>query len=1145
MNWLSALPFIGGGLAAAGLAGLSFLGNSRAAQEFSQVSNPVLPVEETPEAPPLAPVDDYGGAKDSLLPALTSVSNRENRWGNLFKVLGKVKIYPALAVEPAATAVGIVQTISGIFECGPGELAFSDPKIAGRPISEFPTLTLEYQYGKDGDAPITVYTQATSTVNPNETLIIEAAPKVVTKTAGRTATRIGVNVTFPRGLYKRNATTGAIEPYTVRIWVGVYNSTTNAAYVGEYVDITAAQTVPYFWYKEYTVPEALHKVSMLRYTPNQSTSPDIVDECIWTDLIAYGSGPLFYDFKNSEGQTVKFARIGYRAQATENLSGSLGEFSIIASSKFPVWDGTSWSAPVETANPAWLICGLLRSPFCYRPATDAEIDLPRFKEFADFCDEKGFKYNFAVPGERSLYETCQAVARAGRAFFYVRDGKYSVLIEKPVETIAAHFTMRNIIANSFSAKYSYVEPPDYVNCDFINKEKDYQQDLYPVYDDGKVKNVDFKSDQMSFEGVDDPNQIYKLIRYYLAQNRLVTGFYQFSTDVEGLLCEFGDRIKVTHERLGWGLGQGRITAVATGGGGVITGITLDTEQVMDLSTRFQVTIRLKTGGLVTREVVAIAGATKTLTFVSSIPNTGTLPAPGDMVSFGVFGNDTRDLRILSVQTQPDLSHTIYAVDYIPQVYEADAGAIPPFVSVIDRPRRVDRTVPVPKILSAQSDESVLDLDIDGSLRVRILLTIGASPVTIQSYEYKHRLTGSEQWSPIRQVDASGGSISIYEVEEGKEYDIAVRARNGNFFSDSWAYENQHLVIGKTTKPPSVMLVYRKPSSNVMGWVDIVRPRDFSHYEIRMALGDNENYDQATVIGRTTDTQIDLGAFAKGLKTFSVKAVDTSGNQSEEPAILKTDFGDISEQNVEYVEAHHPLFPGTKTNCSVVSDKLVADGVGDDVYSDDDEAFMYSGNDDDDFYRGTYSEAIYEDVFVIPTGFTPPFRWYIRSNIVASGYRIEYKPPVESYFYSDGPLGPDELVYSNDDNDDVYDDEFGDWLPFPTNGVELDGAYSIPYRIVLFAGVVQGQIIELQNVIDLPDKVVYYNDVAISASGTRLPTPADFSRTDYVSVTLQSATGKIAFVTEKNSPLGPLVIVQDRATGAGVTGTVDAEVRGIA
>lgn len=1153
MSFLSgfkrALPYIGGGLALSSLIGLSFMGNSRSANDYSSLANPVVSPTQVPDSPDLVPVDNYGGAKDTMISSLTGVANRENRWGTVPKVYGKkVKLYPLQACIPTPGVAGVTQTLSGIFECGPGELAFEQPQIAGRPLSEFPTVSLEYQYGKAGDAPFTLHSNLGATVSPGTPLPNPPLTRV-SKLAGRECNRVGILITFPNGLYSRNAQTGALEPRSVMFSISGVDSATGAGLFGAYnaLEVTGQQVTPKFAYIEYSFPRCLPRVEILRYAPDDSTSPDIVDAAEWTQLIAYDSGPLFYDHYNSQGQLVRMARIAYRATSAENLNGTMGEFSILATSKLPIWDGSTWSAPTETANPAWIICDILRSAANYNPMVDAQIDLPRMLEFAQWCDSKGFEYNKVVEGDQDVYTLCQEVANAGRAVFFMRDGKASVLIDKPVSTIAQHFSPRNIIFQSFSSKFSFVEPPDYLDVTWVNPGVDWQQDSYQVYDDGKVKGTHFKRDaSLALPGVTKSDQVYKLARYFQAVNRLRTGFYQFSADIENLRCEIGDRIRVTHDRLGWGLGSGRITAVSTDGGGNVTGVTLDAAQTMDAASRFSARVRLANGDTVVREVTAINGTTKTLTFTTSIPTGGTLPAVGDLVLFGELDNESRDLLITGIELAPDLSATIYAVDYAPQVYDADAGAIPPFVSVISRPRTIERTPAAPVILYAQSGESVLDSDIDGSLRTRILLTLQAALVTVTDYEYEVAPAGSEAWSPTRRVAATGGSLSVYEVEDGKRYDVRLRARAGNWVSLDWTYLRDHFVVGKTTKPPSVTTVYRLPNSNTIGWPEIDRPRDFLAYQIRAALGDNENYDQATILCAGTNTnQFDLGAHARGLKTIFVKAVDTAGNQSETAAILKTDFGDISQQNVEWTFAHHPTFPSNKTNCTVDAGELKADDDGANFYSSDDNANIYSNNDEDDFYTVMYKEATYEDSFTPPPELTPPYRWYMQSNISASGHRIEYLALSDSNFYSDTPGAGDEPFYESDDNANMYVDETSTWLPFPTNGIELNGVRTIPWRIVLFGGVHQGRIIELTHVLDLPDKVVYFNDFIVGDTGSRLPTTTEFSRVDYISLTLQDAAGKLSSYSEKASPLGPLVKVFDRATGAGVAGIVDAEVRGIA
>lgn len=1138
----TALPFLGFGAGLASLIGLSFFGQSRDSQQFSQVDNPVVPITSIAEDPPLPPADDFGGAKDSLLPALTGVSNRENRWGHSFKVFGKCRIYPALAAEPYPTATGAVQTISGVFDCGPGELAFSEPQINGRPISEFPSLTLEYHYGKASDTPFTLYTQAVSNVKVNEELVITTAPVVVSKQAGRQANRIGVNITFPNGLYQRNSTTGVIEDSSVTFFVSLTDAQGNAP-VAEYVTATAKQSTPYFLYREWAVPDGLYTVRVLRYTPATNATPNVVNNSTWTDLVAYGAGPAFYPHYNSIGQRVYMAEIAYRAQATASLNGSLGEFSILASSKFPIWDGTTWSDPAETNNPAWLIVGALREAFAYRPAVDAQIDLPRFLEFANWCTSKNFTYNRAIPGEMTLYEACQEIARAGRAVFFVRDGKFSVCIDKPVEIVSQVFTERNIIKGSLSMKLSLIEPPDYLAVDWINPANDWQLDVYKVYDDGKSAGTHFKRDTLSMPGVTNSDQVYKLTRYYMAQNRLRTAVYQWSADIENIICELGDRVTLTTSRLGAGLGQGRISAITTNGGGAITTITLDSPQVLDLNSRYGLRIRLADNTTVVVEVQAVAGLVKTFTLITPLASAAVNPAVGDLCAFGEYQQEGRDIIVTGVKLNPDLSATIYGVDYAPEIFQADSGTIPPYVSVVSRPRRLDRTVPTPKILFAQSDETVLDEDIDGSLRVRILLTLEAPITTIDSLEYEISPAGANAWSVPRSVSAAGGAISIFEVQQGSAYDIRVRAIRGNFRSDAYAYVYNHLVIGKSSKPPSVTMLFRKPNSTKIGWPEIERPRDFFAYQVRAAFGDAEAWDQAMILGEAvTINEFDLGAFAKGLKTIMVKAVDTSGNFSDTPAVLKTDFGDISEQNVEFEYDHHPAFDGTKTDATVSGGILYADDDGANFFKADDNLDFYGSDDSADMYTVQYKTAGYSYIFMPDPSFAFPYRYYHRADISASGYAVEYRAMTESNFYSQVPNADSQPFYGLDDAANFYAEDFGPWLPFPTNGLEIQALTQVPVRFTLFGGQYQGRITSLTDVIDLPDLEIYYNDFAVAPGGSRLPTTGDFSRIDNISITVQDATNKSATYTEKNSPLGPLITVF--SGGVSVSGSVDVIVRGI-
>ncbi len=1144
----NAAPFVGSSLLATGAIGAGLAFNSWGASRKVIETNSFVPTFQIPEdVPPLPQDDDFGGAKDIVIASLTGVSNKENRWGDVPMLFGiDVEFHPPLAVQPAVSATSTYQTISGIFECGPGELEFKEPKIDGRAISEYPSVVVEYQYGKADDAALSYYTQATATAHPGAELKNEAVSTL--QKAGRKASRLDITIAFPDGLYERQVTgnVSTLVNRAVSFYIVIRGENGGGAVVTDYPNAVAKQAEPYFFNKTYFVTEGEYEVLIARVMSPESTDPNIQDTAVWTDLVASSTGPIFYPHKNSVGETVHMARIGYRAQATENLQGTLGDFSIKGSSKLPAWDGTNWTEPAASNNPAWIICKLLRGPQNYIPVPDERIDLARFKEFADWCTEKGFIYNKVIEGGQSLFEVCQEVAAAGRACFYMRDGKCSVLIDKPVETVAQHFTPRNIIVDTFGAEYDFTEGPDYLSVPWVNPDKDNQQDVRDVYDDGKTEGVDFKNESVTFPGVNKSDIIYKLARYLLATNRLRTRLIQFAADIEYLRCEIGDRIKLTHHRLGMGLGQGRITAVTTDGGGDITSISLDAAQTMDSDSSFELQIRLHNGESVTVPINNGNVKTKTFTLTTPLPSASVNPSVGDLVSFGVTEQSARDMLILRIEPAENLSATIFCVDYAPQIYEADAGVIPPFTSIIDRPRRLDRTVGIPKILYAQSNEEVLERGGDGSYVTKILLTLEAPTTPVTDYAYQYSRAGENAWSVPNVVAATGGYLSVYGVQDGLFYDVRVQARRGNFRSDDWGYVLNHEVIGKTTPPPSVTALYKLPGGNRVGWPEIVRPRDFAGYRVYMAWGDNESTEQATVLVDLTDsTQWDLGHFARGLKTIMVTAVDVAGNESVTPAVLKMDFGDVETDNAVIETDEHPLWTGTKSNCSIVSGALKADDYGTNFYGPDEGALFYTNDDADNVYDVLYKEATYLRSFTPPSDYAFPYRWYLNLDIEASGYKVEYQTLSDSNFYSEAPGADDEPMYDADGGADFYQQNLGEWLPFPTNGFEFTAVVTVNLRITLFGGVYQGVINSLTHVLDMPDLVVYYDDFAVSAAGTRLPTAGVFHSVYRVQLAVQGATGKLYTVDEKDSALGPIVRLFDRATGAGVAGVIDAEVRGIA
>jgi len=1150
MSWADILKYGASGLGLAAMIGASFFGKDRAPDQTSNVVNTVAPAADPGAAPALPSVDDYGGAKDLLVPSLTGVSNRENKWGVVPRCFGNpIRVFPALAAHPYSVEQGWQSTLRVVYEFGPGPLEISNIKIGDQPISAYPTITYQFQSGAAGDAPLTIYTNDVEQSHFSELLNIGTTNPG--KMAGQKATTISVVVSMPDGIWIEE--NGVKRPAKMWISVVIAPSAGGAAVVVDNVEINVLSVGQYVWGKGYSVPDGLYTVSVGRYNPTSSVDPDLTHPAYWTSLAAWTNQSPFKDFRSSTGELIHMSRLGIEAvsnNTTGTLSGTLGELSAEVKSKLRTWDGSAWTAPVVSANPAWVMVEILTGAATYRRAPDSRIDVERFKAFADFCDAKGFTFNYPFDSETTVRQALDIVAAAGRGYFLEnRNGKYSVGIDQPQETIAQHFTLRNIRAGSFQARVSYIEPPDYLSVKWINPAVNWQQDERKVYDDGKVEGVDFKMRELPLLGVTNAEQAYKLGRYQMAHNRLRVWVYQFATDIEHLTCEVGDKVRVTHEMLGWGLGQGRITAVTTNGGGDVTGITIDASQQMLSGNRYSVRIRLNSGASVVREVNVVEGGTKALAFTSVIASGDPLPVVGNMVMFGYKDNESAELLITSIEPDDDMGAVLTCVDYAPGVYTADTGSIPAFESQLSYPRKRETIIPVPTIVGWQSNESVLERDGAGTFRTRILITMGAVPEYVTQFEWQIQPVGGSGWSISSFVPAvPGAKIPIYDVEERKAYNVKIRARAGNYFGDWNESIQNYTVIGKTTPPPDIpRLVLREPNSNLLRvFYDadhgVTVPVDFAGIRVKVAWNAYPIWETGLVLADLmTGTTFDAGGLLYGVKCVMFKAVDVAGNeQAGEPAIIIADFGPAVEENIIVEIPHAPGFTiGTATDASVSGGTLVNNDDGGLFWGADDALFW--GADSATFWGITnYVPATYTWKYTPPLSEAKPFKVMVGYSITGP-FRLEYRVIGSGlYWGADGDYfwGADDELFWGDESNIPY-------APVPDAGI--DGDYvEYDFRLTFLPSTEGTVVSALTQKIDVADIFEYVDDwECTNPGGSRPPLTKTFRGIKSVRPTLQGSASHpdaVSYLVLDKNASGPLIQALDSAQ-AGTTGLFDLEIRG--
>ncbi len=326
------------------------------------------------------------------------------------------------------------------------------------------------------------------------------------------------------------------------------------------------------------------------------------------------------------------ASVAVRIRATDQLHGTLDSFNAIAYSILPDWDGANW-VERETANPASIFRDNHQGTSNARPKPDSRMDLVTLQEFHARCTAQGFTFNAIVDFRSTVAELGRDVLAAGRATPAYRDGKVSCTEDVPQTTPAQVFTPRN--SWGFTGTKLFVDLPHALKVRFANDDSLQQDERLVIADGYGVTGTDgirrdtwgapttlpeatrFESVEAGL-GVNDPEQIFKLQRYHLGVLKLRSELFRLSCDFEHLAVRPGDLVAVQHDVPLFGLSSGRVKSFALDGIGRAASVTLDEPCVMTAGVRYGVRLRLNDGTQLQREVVTVAGAQSTLTFVEPV-----------------------------------------------------------------------------------------------------------------------------------------------------------------------------------------------------------------------------------------------------------------------------------------------------------------------------------------------------------------------------------------------------------------------------------------------------------------------------------------------------------------------------------------------
>lgn len=680
---------------------------------------------------------------------------------------------------------GEKQYLNLLYCAGEGELSkIEDIRINSNPISNYKDVQVDIRLGTNDQTVIPNFNDNFADQGLNYELKNEWS---VQQVQGDACDAIELTIGFPNGLYYSNDS-GGMDKTSVTVdaeirkvgtqewqslplsnnkglsshvkkepkrWFFVDRDNKNIAnsnYTGYIREATNSAFYRVFRFDN--LDKAKYEVRM-RCSAKDGTSLRHVNKVYWTQLTQ-----IIYDDFVHPGKAL----IGIKALATSQLSGSDPDVSWIQE-RSKVWVFNPYTNQYEEKpadNPAWAaydllhICRKIGSEYVVFGQPQGRIDYDAFNAWAEKCTLNKFTFNYIYDSATRLWDALkypEAVGRgkvipAGTRFTCVSDYQSS-----PVQL----FTVSNIKYGSFTEEFQGVEArANSIELSFINKDKDYERDVIPVYGDTYDESNSLTNPaQIELMGCTSLEQAYRHGKHYLRCNKYEIRTVTFEAFTDAIACTVGDIILVQHDVPEWGEG-GRVVAVNG------QTITLDKEVVTQPGKQYQLLVRSNTTDAVsTYNVVNVSGL--------NVIVSETIPVQKDCIyAFGEISKAAKPFRVLAItEGHSEMTRKIQCMEYYPELYAADDGHIP--------------TINYANHSASDIQDIGLVSDVYGAngimySRIAVSWQLPRDG-KVTNVVVNYRNTKSDTWTYVGNFPSSANGTTITDILLGANYEVRVQAIN--------------------------------------------------------------------------------------------------------------------------------------------------------------------------------------------------------------------------------------------------------------------------------------------------------------------------------------------------------------------------------
>lgn len=592
-----------------------------------------------------------------------------------------------------------------------------------------------------------------------------------------------------------------------------------------------------------------------------------------------------------------------RILANDQLSGVVDNFTAVATSILPVWNGRSY-AMKPTRNPAWIYLDILRGTAATKPVAESRIDLNSFIEWAAWCASPALnapgmpksQCDLIVSGNTTTWDILKTVAATGDATPATRSGKHSISIDREKNYPVQMFTPRN--SSQFTSTKTFFTKPDALRVQFVDPGQEWQQREIIVYDDGFDETNAKNFETLSLVGVTNYHHAYRLGRRSLAQAKLRPETFTITVGMEHILATRGDLVRFAYDIPKIGNGWARIKSVAG------QNIKID-EQITNI--RIGDYLRIRVYHHLQVDLV-----------VTDVVDDQTFVVDGDtsqieknmLAIYGSMEKMSMDCIVKAVQPGYDLTAQIDLVPYAPEIYRAEVDEIPEYDPLITN---LENVRPGPVInLQASEIDTVVNRYHYISISLSWNKPAGSSPSLYEIYEVQNNVwvkIGETKelsyfaYKEIKSIKDNGSPVDFI----GRKMTFAVVgvAAIGLKIQPAQAAQVTITPVGDNVKPTKPLKFDLDMKSSNQIYLDWRHPNfnDISHYVIRYSPKFGAAaIDDSTIVAHNIAYPTDSVTVPARLGTYFIRTVDTSGNISDDYGAVITPSDTLSnEQEILTVE----------------------------------------------------------------------------------------------------------------------------------------------------------------------------------------------------------------------------------------------------